>query len=103
MNTIPVLIRVTADDIKHGKCVQPRACAIARAVQRRLRHRYCVSAHHVGINIFIEYSIHVGQIETPDVAREFMANYDLGDRPVKPFDFKIRVPLALYYQAFKAN
>lgn len=94
-----VLIRVTQSDIDLGCKFQPNSCAIARAIQRRLRHRFNANVTHSGISITVN-GFRLGMIDTPTSASQFMVKFDGGEK-TKPFDVLLSVPLAVYHAAFK--
>lgn len=98
--TKTVLIRITQADINAGCKYAPGSCPIAKAIGRRLRHRYTVSVLHAGIVIYVNSYHRVGRLDTPTVASDFMVNFDSGQK-VQPFDLKLEVPLALYHTTFK--
>lgn len=95
-----ILIRVTQSDIDLGCKYQPNSCAIARAIQRRLRHRFAANVTHSGISINVN-GFRLGMIDTPTSASKFMVEFDAGNK-TKPFDLLLSVPLPIYHAAFKA-
>jgi len=78
----PITVRVTKDDIKNGKREDPKSCPIARAVRRRLGHRFVRAAHGFlavkdGRGAMLYY-------DAPSSYRDFIDRFD-GGKFVRPF------------------
>jgi hypothetical protein len=79
-----VTVEVTAEDIKKGNAGNCFACPIALALSRACDTSFV----YVGPN---KLSVKdVGFCLAPDVAREFMRDFDIGE-PVKPFTFTVEL------------
>lgn len=114
MSSIKVLVRVTARDIVHGIKQDCERCAVARAVQRRLKHNFVAQVKSDG-SIYIhwrkgyteglsgrKYPNDVALYETgPDKRRhDFIARFDKPyaygpNDQAKPFEFSIDIPETL--------
>lgn len=100
-----VLIRVTANDIKHGKIRDCENCAISRAVLRRLKKDFKPQTHsNGGITIHWRRGHHVNfwnekvddlvkihEFDGDARRRRFISEFDNGGKPV-PFEFKLEFP-----------
>lgn len=92
-----VTINVTANDIKHGKRRDCRACPIARAVLRKVDHKKALRAAKPMFNTPASMGaryVHVGDHcceDTPSLAVGFVSAFDDG-YPVEPFKFQVSIP-----------
>jgi len=84
-----MIIQITQDDIKQGTVDNCDRCPIALAINRVL-----FVGHHAKVMGSISIYTYVHRrftCKTPDVAKQFINNFDLGNS-VEPFEFDLEVP-----------
>lgn len=86
-----VTVEVTQRDINTGKRSQGATCPIAKAFKRLKLYKRSVA---IGVG---GESIRVGEGfygKLPALARSFVIKFDsMGKKAVKPFSFRVRVPI----------
>jgi hypothetical protein len=89
-----IYVNVTQKDITHGRKGDRQSCPIARAVRRHFDPtKIEVSISSLTIIVWSvdgSYDI-IWDVKTPDVAEEFIHNFDSG-KLVSPFKFTVEVP-----------
>ncbi len=92
MKTKKVTIDVTLDDIKMGGCSK-NTCPVARGLLRVVKQGSYVDVDYGHISVFHRDRIaEVAHIETPPMAKEFIASYDARHHVV-PFSFDMDLPI----------
>ena len=87
-------IEVKASDIKKGEPGSPYWCPIALAVKRRVGKRV-LKKFPVSVVLGVEFDKEDGDTiiaPLPVRAHNFVTKFDYGE-PVKPFSFKLKVPV----------
>lgn len=84
-------VPVRQKHIDKGKQHDPWKCAVARAIQEKAKAKF------VSVDA---YSIELGNgtnvlyLDTPAAVAKFIDKFDASRNSVKPFTFKLRIPIA---------
>ncbi len=88
-----IVVDVTAENIAKGVKDDCSRCPVALAIRRALSLNVNETSDYVTVNedeIEIRRDGRNLSIETPEVAEEFILNFDYGD-PVEPFTFPLEL------------
>ena len=81
-------IKITSDDIYHGICNDGDACPIALAVARHIPG-YSLQVDAVTVTLFGYDGESQVSFDVPEVASDFIRDFDAIDENVMPFEFEL--------------
>jgi hypothetical protein len=87
-----VTISVLQEHIDKGEKKSPCNCPIALAIKSQCRAISCIVSGDNENEFLLESRHKWVQFKLADLGKQFILDFD-SDRPVKPFDFSIFIPL----------